>query len=96
MLTRELTHLSETSHSGNQVSEYISQTFLGELWWATAWAPYGGRKKGEKTSVRGRQSSHLGEGRPGRREEQEEDPGGGDIKARVVKHEYKFTKEETR
>ncbi|KFW07936.1 cAMP-specific 3',5'-cyclic phosphodiesterase 4D, partial [Eurypyga helias] len=30
MLSRELTHLSETSRSGNQVSEYISSTFLGE------------------------------------------------------------------
>lgn len=38
MLNRELTHLSETSRSGNQVSEYISQTFLGELWWLTVWA----------------------------------------------------------
>ncbi|KAM9515925.1 3',5'-cyclic-AMP phosphodiesterase 4C isoform 4-T4 [Guaruba guarouba] len=28
MLSRELTHLSETSRSGNQVSEYISSTFL--------------------------------------------------------------------
>ncbi|XP_039369998.1 cAMP-specific 3',5'-cyclic phosphodiesterase 4A isoform X3 [Mauremys reevesii] len=28
MLTRELTHLSEMSRSGNQVSEYISNTFL--------------------------------------------------------------------
>ncbi|XP_034648193.1 cAMP-specific 3',5'-cyclic phosphodiesterase 4A, partial [Trachemys scripta elegans] len=28
MLTRELTHLSEMSRSGNQVSEYISSTFL--------------------------------------------------------------------
>ncbi|KAM6041651.1 3',5'-cyclic-AMP phosphodiesterase 4C isoform 2-T2 [Chlamydotis macqueenii] len=28
MLSRELTHLSETSRSGNQVSEYISRTFL--------------------------------------------------------------------
>ncbi|XP_037067742.1 cAMP-specific 3',5'-cyclic phosphodiesterase 4C isoform X1 [Peromyscus leucopus] len=28
MLSRELTHLSETSRSGNQVSEYIAQTFL--------------------------------------------------------------------
>ncbi|XP_075719175.1 3',5'-cyclic-AMP phosphodiesterase 4C isoform X1 [Rhinoderma darwinii] len=28
MLNRELTHLSETSRSGNQVSEYISNTFL--------------------------------------------------------------------
>lgn len=56
MLSRELTHLSETSRSGNQVSEYISQTFLGELWWVTAWATYRGRKKEEKTSVGGRQS----------------------------------------
>ncbi|KAG9462530.1 hypothetical protein GDO78_013935, partial [Eleutherodactylus coqui] len=30
MLNRELTHLSETSRSGNQVSEYISSTFLGK------------------------------------------------------------------
>lgn len=30
MLNRELTHLSEMSRSGNQVSEYISNTFLGE------------------------------------------------------------------
>lgn len=30
MLNRELTHLSEMSRSGNQVSEYISTTFLGE------------------------------------------------------------------
>ncbi|XP_054031369.1 cAMP-specific 3',5'-cyclic phosphodiesterase 4C isoform X5 [Dryobates pubescens] len=28
MLSRELSHLSETSRSGNQVSEYISRTFL--------------------------------------------------------------------
>ncbi|CAJ0922526.1 unnamed protein product [Ranitomeya imitator] len=28
MLNRELTHLSEMSRSGNQVSEYISNTFL--------------------------------------------------------------------
>ncbi|XP_075060786.1 3',5'-cyclic-AMP phosphodiesterase 4C isoform X3 [Mixophyes fleayi] len=28
MLNRELTHLSETSRSGNQLSEYISSTFL--------------------------------------------------------------------
>ncbi|KAL2099935.1 hypothetical protein ACEWY4_004329 [Coilia grayii] len=28
MLTRELSHLSETSRSGNQVSEFISNTFL--------------------------------------------------------------------
>uniref|UniRef100_A0A8C6QGY1 Phosphodiesterase n=1 Tax=Nannospalax galili TaxID=1026970 RepID=A0A8C6QGY1_NANGA len=30
MLNRELTHLSEASRSGNQVSEYISQTFLDQ------------------------------------------------------------------
>ncbi|XP_006885946.1 PREDICTED: cAMP-specific 3',5'-cyclic phosphodiesterase 4C isoform X2 [Elephantulus edwardii] len=30
MLTRELSHLSETSRSGNQVSEYISRTFLDQ------------------------------------------------------------------
>ncbi|OBS76577.1 hypothetical protein A6R68_16948 [Neotoma lepida] len=30
MLNRELTHLSETSRSGNEVSEYISQTFLDQ------------------------------------------------------------------
>uniref|UniRef100_A0A3P9LK24 Phosphodiesterase n=1 Tax=Oryzias latipes TaxID=8090 RepID=A0A3P9LK24_ORYLA len=31
MLNRELTQLSETSRSGNQVSEFISSTFLGNL-----------------------------------------------------------------
>ncbi|KAI2588669.1 PDE4A isoform 8 [Pan troglodytes] len=31
MLNRELTHLSEMSRSGNQVSEYISTTFLGSV-----------------------------------------------------------------
>ena len=30
MLNRELSHLSEMSRSGNQVSEFISSTFLGE------------------------------------------------------------------
>lgn len=30
MLNRELTHLSEMSKSGNQVSEFISNTFLGK------------------------------------------------------------------
>ncbi|XP_060237953.1 cAMP-specific 3',5'-cyclic phosphodiesterase 4C isoform X11 [Meriones unguiculatus] len=29
MLSRELTHLSESGRSGNQVSEYIARTFLG-------------------------------------------------------------------
>ncbi|TNN27847.1 cAMP-specific 3',5'-cyclic phosphodiesterase 4D [Liparis tanakae] len=32
MLNRELTQLSETSRSGNQVSEFIANTFLGERW----------------------------------------------------------------
>lgn len=32
MLNRELLHLSEMSRSGNQVSEYISSTFLGQSW----------------------------------------------------------------
>lgn len=31
VLNRELIHLSETSGSRNQVSKYISRTFLGEL-----------------------------------------------------------------
>lgn len=94
MLNRELTHLSETSRSGNQVSEYISQTFLGELWWVTAGAARRGRRKEEKTSVRRRQSSHLGEGRLGQREQQEEEPGGGDMQARIGKQESKFSKKE--
>ena len=29
MLNKELSHLSESSKSGNQISEYISSTFLG-------------------------------------------------------------------
>ncbi|TFJ98335.1 AP-4 complex subunit mu-1 [Platysternon megacephalum] len=39
MLTRELTHLSEMSRSGNQVSEYISNTFLDVLYQASPWGP---------------------------------------------------------
>lgn len=31
MLNKELSHLSESSKSGNQISEYICSTFLGEL-----------------------------------------------------------------
>lgn len=62
MLNRELTHLSETSRSGNQVSEYISQTFLGELCGSLLGQHHRDRKKEEKerlvlqTSVWGRQS----------------------------------------
>lgn len=31
MLNKELSHFSESSKSGNQISEYICSTFLGEL-----------------------------------------------------------------
>jgi hypothetical protein len=31
MLNKELSHLSESSKSGNQISEYICSTFLGEF-----------------------------------------------------------------
>ncbi len=30
MLNKELSHFSESSHSGNQISEYLCNTFLGE------------------------------------------------------------------
>ena len=30
MLNRELSHFAESSKSGNQISEYICNTFLGE------------------------------------------------------------------
>jgi cAMP-specific phosphodiesterase 4 len=30
MLNKELSHLSESSKSGNQISEFICSTFLGE------------------------------------------------------------------
>jgi len=33
MLNKELSHLSESSKSGNQISEYICSTFLGKLVW---------------------------------------------------------------
>jgi hypothetical protein len=32
MLNKELSHFSESSKSGNQISEYICSTFLGECW----------------------------------------------------------------
>ena len=35
MLNKELSHFSE-SKSGNQISEYICNTFLGKLWLLTA------------------------------------------------------------
>lgn len=31
MLNKELSHFSESSKSGNQISEYICSTFLGEF-----------------------------------------------------------------
>ena len=31
MLNKELSHFSESSRSGNQISEYICSTFLGKL-----------------------------------------------------------------
>lgn len=31
MLNKELSHFSESSKSGNQISEYICSTFLGKL-----------------------------------------------------------------
>jgi hypothetical protein len=31
MLNKELSHLSESSKSGNQISEYICSTFLGKF-----------------------------------------------------------------
>jgi len=31
MLSRELLHFAETSKSGNQISEYICNTFLGKI-----------------------------------------------------------------
>lgn len=47
----ELTHLSETSRSGNQVSEYISQTFLGELCRSLPRPDCRDRKREEKESL---------------------------------------------
>ncbi|GAB0200619.1 cAMP-specific 3',5'-cyclic phosphodiesterase 4C [Grus japonensis] len=44
MLNRELTHLSETSRSGNQVSEYISSTFLADVIGVTKGVPLGGNQ----------------------------------------------------
>lgn len=43
MLNRELTHLSEMSRSGNQVSEYISNTFLGKIFNIEPISFYGNR-----------------------------------------------------
>lgn len=40
MLNKELSHLSESSKSGNQISEYICSTFLGESMFPVQWGPY--------------------------------------------------------
>ncbi|XP_053147700.1 cAMP-specific 3',5'-cyclic phosphodiesterase 4C-like isoform X2 [Hemicordylus capensis] len=47
MLNRELTHLSETSRSGNQVSEYICNTFLDKQHEVEIPAPAGPKEKEE-------------------------------------------------
>ncbi|XP_066492393.1 3',5'-cyclic-AMP phosphodiesterase 4C [Tiliqua scincoides] len=48
MLNRELTHLSETSRSGNQVSEYICNTFLDKQHEVEIPAPVSKEKDKEK------------------------------------------------
>ncbi|XP_039371864.1 cAMP-specific 3',5'-cyclic phosphodiesterase 4C isoform X2 [Mauremys reevesii] len=50
MLNRELTHLSETSRSGNQVSEYISSTFLDKQHEVEIPSPTPTEKEVEKTT----------------------------------------------
>uniref|UniRef100_A0A8C5F1N9 Phosphodiesterase n=1 Tax=Gopherus evgoodei TaxID=1825980 RepID=A0A8C5F1N9_9SAUR len=50
MLNRELTHLSETSRSGNQVSEYISSTFLDKQHEVEIPSPMPKEKEAEKTT----------------------------------------------
>ncbi|XP_024049992.2 cAMP-specific 3',5'-cyclic phosphodiesterase 4C isoform X2 [Terrapene carolina triunguis] len=50
MLNRELTHLSETSRSGNQVSEYISSTFLDKQHEVEIPSPTPKEKEAEKTT----------------------------------------------
>ncbi|XP_063067147.1 3',5'-cyclic-AMP phosphodiesterase 4D-like [Engraulis encrasicolus] len=49
LLTRELSHLSETSRSGNQVSEFISNTFLEKQQELEVPSPPSSKEKGEKT-----------------------------------------------
>ena len=90
--------MSETSRSGTQVSEYISQTFLGELWGSSLPEQHAEveRRKKRKTSVTDFSlwkaepamdtPSHMGEDRARRRNRrkfQEER----DIKAMDLKHE---------
>uniref|UniRef100_A0A8C9WWQ8 Phosphodiesterase n=1 Tax=Sander lucioperca TaxID=283035 RepID=A0A8C9WWQ8_SANLU len=55
MLNRELSHLSEMSRSGNQVSEYISNTFLGEQG-----QQHGVRKVSHTPSISGSTSNRFG------------------------------------
>lgn len=87
MLNRELTHLSETSRSGTQVSEYISRTFLGEPRGSSLPGQHTevGRREKRKilllqTSVCGRRSQSwappAARGKTGPEEEQEEVPAG--------------------
>lgn len=38
MLNKELSHFSESSRSGNQISEYICSTFLGAYY--VVWGPF--------------------------------------------------------
>uniref|UniRef100_A0A8C4GXG3 Phosphodiesterase n=1 Tax=Dicentrarchus labrax TaxID=13489 RepID=A0A8C4GXG3_DICLA len=56
MLNRELSHLSEMSRSGNQVSEYISNTFLGEQ----GQQQHGVRKVSHTPSISGGSGNRFG------------------------------------
>uniref|UniRef100_A0A4W5JHM7 Phosphodiesterase n=1 Tax=Hucho hucho TaxID=62062 RepID=A0A4W5JHM7_9TELE len=56
MLNRELTHLSEMSRSGNQVSEFISNTFLGKTHHQT----HGVRKVSQTPGLQGCSVSRFG------------------------------------
>jgi hypothetical protein len=76
MLNRELTHLSETSRSGNQVSKYITRTFLGQC--PSRTSPWGDRARYRCPPSPG-VSTGL-EGGAGER------PGGKDMTARVLRH----------
>uniref|UniRef100_A0A669AVN8 Phosphodiesterase n=1 Tax=Oreochromis niloticus TaxID=8128 RepID=A0A669AVN8_ORENI len=57
MLNRELSHLSEMSRSGNQVSEYISSTFLGER---QGQQQHGVRKVSHTSSISGGAGNRFG------------------------------------
>lgn len=53
MLNKELSHLSESSKSGNQISEYICSTFLGEF---TCFVTTTMRRGSEPLTARNRRS----------------------------------------